>query len=97
VGPAPETGRAPAEPERPAEGEAGEGTLRLMVRPWAEVAVDGKPVGTTPMRPIQLAAGTHTIRLTHPDFPPVVKKVVVRAGQMSRLEVDLASEASKSP
>ena len=33
------------------------GHLQLYVRPWANVTVDGRAVGTTPMRPLTLAAG----------------------------------------
>jgi len=32
-------------------------------RPWATVYLDGRMVGTTPMQDLEIAAGTHTVRL----------------------------------
>jgi hypothetical protein len=66
------------------------GGLRLYVAPWARVEVDGAPVGTTPFGALTLAAGTHEVRLTHPDHEPLIRTVTVVAGQTAELEVDFA-------
>jgi predicted Ser/Thr protein kinase len=77
--------------------EAANGTLKLRVVPWAEVSLDGRLVGTTPLRPLSLPAGDHTVRLQHPSYRPLQKKVTVRAGEVFVLEVDLAEEAFPLP
>jgi serine/threonine-protein kinase len=69
------------------------GRLQIVARPWAEVTVDGRAMGTTPFRPIELPAGEHTVVFTHPDYKPFQRKIAVRAGQTTRLEIDLSWEA----
>jgi len=44
------------------------GTLQINSRPWSEVSVDGRPVGNTPQRALQLSAGRHKIKLTNPEL-----------------------------
>jgi hypothetical protein len=61
--------------------------------PWAEVSLDGRPLGTTPLKPLSLPPGTHTVRLQHPSYRPLQKRVNVRAGEVVVLEVDLGEEA----
>ena len=39
------------------------GSLWIRVRPWAEVLIDGKKVGQTPLVPIRVPAGKHTVVL----------------------------------
>lgn len=46
----------------------GEGTLRINSRPWAEVSIDGRNVGNTPLMNLKLSAGSHRITLRNPDF-----------------------------
>jgi hypothetical protein len=64
--------------------------VRIGVKPYAEVFVDGKSVGTTPLGALTLSAGPHTIRLVHPDFQPLQRKLTIRPGESARLTVDLA-------
>ncbi len=97
--PAPAPSRAPETPApRPTEApETGTGLLRVVVRPWANVIVDGRPMGTTPLDRIELAAGTRTVRLEHPLYEPFETKVRVRAGETARLDVDFAKEGVRKP
>jgi serine/threonine-protein kinase len=69
------------------------GTLKLRIRPWANVIVDGRAVGTTPLRALTLVAGDHTVRLEHPLFEPFVLAAAVRAGLTTELDVDLRRDA----
>lgn len=69
------------------------GTLKLRIRPWANVSVDGRAVGTTPLRALTLVAGDHAVRLEHPQFDPLVLTAAVRAGLTTELDVDLRREA----
>jgi hypothetical protein len=64
------------------------------VRPWGEVSVDGRPVGTTPLERFQVAAGTHALSIRHPAYPQVRRQVVVRPDETERVVIDLAREAS---
>lgn len=82
----PSTSPAPASELEP-------GLLQLRVKPWAAVSVDDGYVGTTPLQPLALSPGSHTIRLTHPDYKLLQRKVTIRPGETARLEIDLAWEA----
>ena len=66
------------------------GDLRVLATPWAEVAVDGQHVGTTPMgRAIALAPGVHFVTFTHPNAPPVTKKVEIAEGTSVLVDVSM--------
>jgi len=70
------------------------GTLQLVVVPWADVEVDGVKMGTSPpLRPLNLPAGIHLIRLTHPSYTPFPRRVTIRSGETTKLQVDLTKEA----
>lgn len=71
----------------------GRGSLQVGVKPYAQVIVDGKDVGTTPIPPLDLSAGPHVVRLLHPDYQPLQRKVTIRPGETQRLIVDLALDA----
>jgi serine/threonine protein kinase len=78
---------APSPERRPALPAMG--SLRIGVTPYAEVAVDGVVVGTTPMGALPLEVGRHTVRLTHPDYQPLQRVVAIRSGETTRLAIDL--------
>ena len=73
------------------------GFLQVVVRPWAEVAVDGRTIGETPLGRITLAAGTHRVRVRHPAYEAVERSVTVRSGAVERLTVDLPTEGVRRP
>ncbi len=80
------TGAAPL----PADGTGQNlGALRVMVRPWAEVIVDGQSVDVTPFaRPIRLRVGRHVIDLVHPSARE--RRVIdVRAGETTTIDAIL--------
>jgi serine/threonine protein kinase len=82
----------PVPPSLPASAEATTGELRVVVLPWADVAIDGTPAGTAPVTK-RLAPGTHTIRLTHTDYKPLIRKVEIQPGATVRLNVNMKDEA----
>jgi serine/threonine-protein kinase len=84
--------REPPQPE-PALG----GLLQVAVRPWGEVSIDGTVVGTTPLDRLPLTAGPHTVRVRHPAYEVVERRVVIRPGQTERLVVDLPAEGVRKP
>ncbi len=94
TGPPPSSAPSPRT-ESPAT--EGTGMLQVVCRPWAEVSVDGKRVGETPLDLLTLAAGPHLVRFRHPAYEPVERKVLVRHGQTERVVVDLPSESARKP
>ena len=69
------------------------GRLQLHVVPWAEVSVDGTAAGTTPLAPLALSPGPHTLRLAHPSYQTLTKRVTIQSGVTTLLKVDLTFEA----
>jgi hypothetical protein len=56
------------------------------------VFVDGVSVGVTPLNKFPAREGARVVRLVHPGFEPLERRVTVRAGQLTKLEVDLRKE-----
>ena len=65
------------------------GVLNINARPWADVSIDGRAVGQTPLGNVEIAVGPHTITFHHPEFGERTEQVVVRATGVSRVAVDL--------
>jgi eukaryotic-like serine/threonine-protein kinase len=65
--------------------------LRVVAEPWAHVFVDGEHVETTPFAsPVPLRAGTHYVRLEHPDAPTERRTVHLAAGETVLLDVKMS-------
>ena len=65
------------------------GVLAVNTTPPAEVWVDGDKRGETPLGNLTLRAGAHDILFRHPEFGDRRRAVVVTAGDLVRLSVDL--------
>lgn len=65
------------------------GVLRLLVVPEAEVTLDGVSLGPVSLRETTLPAGGHVVRILHRDYEPLQRKVTVRAGETTKLVIDL--------
>jgi serine/threonine protein kinase len=53
------------------------GSLDCKVQPWGEVFIDGKHVGTTPLRePINLYPGSYNVEITNKQYADTLKKMV---------------------
>jgi len=64
------------------------GFVKVLAVPWAEVAVDGEHVDTTPFaKAIPLREGIHFLSFTHPDAPTEKREVHTRAGETTTVEV----------
>ena len=67
-----------------------QGTLRLNSRPWAQVFVDGRMVGNTPVMNMPLSAGSHSIKLVNPQLGMTKNlKVKIQNGQVTTKIVEL--------
>ena len=76
----------------PAPTPEADGWLLVVVRPWADVSVDGVPRGQTPLGRMALPPGAHAVLLTHPDYKPYPRRVTIRPDDTFRLTVDLATD-----
>jgi serine/threonine protein kinase len=69
---------------------AAPGRLRVIVQPWAEVTVDGREIGLTPVPAVALPAGPHQVTLHNGELGREVRRrVVVPAGGEAVLRIDL--------
>ncbi|MEZ5293350.1 MAG: PEGA domain-containing protein [Vicinamibacterales bacterium] len=63
--------------------------VHVNASPWAEVLVDGRRVGETPLANLMLPLGPHKVVLRHPELGERVQSLVVRASGPNRLAADL--------
>jgi len=86
-------------PEKaPAASSGSDGWLRLGSKPWTNIVVDGKETGLhTPQTHLKLAAGSHRITLTNPQFS--IKEtfsVDIKAGETETVIKDLRPSGGDS-
>lgn len=63
--------------------------VAINAQPWAEVVVDGRAHGDTPLANLMLPIGVHQIVLRHPDLGERTETVIVRATGNNRVSADL--------
>jgi hypothetical protein len=63
--------------------------LSINALPWAEVWVDGKRVGETPIGNYQVSVGTHEVVFRHPELGERRQTVTVSLKKPSRVSVDM--------
>jgi hypothetical protein len=92
---------APADVETDTGSEARESgarvTLSVNALPWAEVSIDGRAYGTTPLRKLKLRPGTHRIQVRCPPLGRAQELAVElpRQGD-ARIVVDLSREPART-
>jgi hypothetical protein len=64
------------------------GRMNINAVPWAEVLVDGKPVGETPIGNLSLPLGEHEIIFRHPQLGEVRRTAVVRSDAVTRVSAN---------
>jgi hypothetical protein len=65
------------------------GLLNVNATPWADVLIDGRPAGQTPLGNIGLPIGPHQITFRHPELGERTRRVVVTAQGVSRVAENL--------
>jgi hypothetical protein len=65
------------------------GSLSVNAVPWAEVLLDGKVIGETPIANYAVPPGSHEVLLRNPKFPEQRRTVVVTLTAPLRVGVDL--------
>lgn len=64
------------------------GDLLVLAEPWADVEIDGRAVGQTPLPRIAVPAGPHAVRFRHPELGVRELDGFVRSGETTRVRVD---------
>ena len=58
------------------------GTVRLAVKPWGEVFVDGASRGVSPpLKRLSLAEGTYQVEIRNPAGPSLCRRIVIKTDQ----------------
>jgi hypothetical protein len=68
------------------------GSLTLLVVPESPVTIDGASIGVVSLREIPLSAGAHVVRVLHPDYEPLQRKLTIRPGLTEKLVLDLSEK-----
>jgi len=64
--------------------------VNVNARPWADVLIDGRAAGQTPLANMEIAAGSHEITFRHPQLGERTEKIVIRIDRANRVAVDLS-------
>jgi hypothetical protein len=65
------------------------GSININAVPWAEVFIDGKSVGETPIGNLSIPLGEHEIIFRHPQLGEVRRTAVVRSDAVTRVGATL--------
>jgi hypothetical protein len=61
------------------------GRLNINATPWAEVTIDGRAAGETPLANLALPIGVHEIVFRHPQLGERRQTIVVKTGPLLRV------------
>jgi len=73
----------------PVQVELPQGSINLNASPWAEVWIDGRRVGDTPIGNLAIPIGPHEILFRHPQYGEKKQAVSVTMNAPVRLSVDM--------
>jgi hypothetical protein len=76
--------------QRPAPSPPAPGFLRIGVRPWANVTINGRRIDQVTIRLDTVPPGEYTLRFEHPDFNTVDTTVIVRSGETTVVPIRLS-------
>jgi serine/threonine-protein kinase len=94
--PVPTPGASAASETQPSAA-ASQSSLSVNATPWAEVKLDGRAVGVTPLRKLKLRAGTHLLSLHCPPLGrDATLKLDVKPAQSARVVVDLTQDPPRT-
>ncbi len=65
------------------------GRININAVPWAEVLIDGKSVGETPIGNLSISLGEHEIVLRHPQLGEIRRTALVRSDVIARVTANL--------
>jgi hypothetical protein len=61
------------------------GRVSINAQPWAEVSIDSRPVGETPLANLSVAVGEHDVVFRHPELGERRQRITVRADTPARV------------
>ena len=64
------------------------GLLSINASPWAEVWIDGKPAGETPLANLSVSLGEHEIIFRHPQLGEQRRTALVRMEGVTRVSAN---------
>jgi hypothetical protein len=70
-----------------ADDASGQGTLNINSIPMANVVLDGRPVGSTPLVGLKVSAGPHSVMFIHPEHGRKASGTTVKAGGSATVAV----------
>ena len=74
------------------------GYVRVVVNPWADIWIDGKKVGTTPLaKPLELPEGRHHLEVKNEHFMPDARDITVERGNNATIRVTLKPRVATRP
>ncbi len=62
-----------------------DGRVSVNAVPWAQVLINGNPVGETPLANLPVTAGEHEITFRHPQLGEQTQKVIVKSNALTRV------------
>lgn len=65
------------------------GKLSLSVKPWANIYINGKKIGQTPIPPKVLYEGTYKVVLKNPKYSSFSKTIKIKSGKTTLIMKDL--------
>ena len=68
------------------------GSANLNATPWAEVWLNGKKIGDTPLANLKLPLGTHEVVFKHPQFGERRVTTTIRANAPVAVSVDMSKQ-----
>jgi hypothetical protein len=68
------------------------GSLRILASPYAQVHLDGKDVGFTPVNMDRVPEGTHELTLTREGFETIRETITVKPGEVNRFQFTLVEK-----
>ena len=68
------------------------GTISINALPWADVSINGRRVGETPIGNYSIAIGTHEVVFRHPDLGEQRRTVTVGTSAPVRLGIDMRKQ-----
>jgi eukaryotic-like serine/threonine-protein kinase len=75
------------------------GYLRVVVRPWGRISIDGQERGMTPLAaPLSVTAGRHRVTVENDYYEPVERQVTVPPGDVGEavlIDLDLRAEGTR--
>jgi hypothetical protein len=70
--------------------EVPNGTLSVNALPWADVWIDGRPFGSTPLGNLSIPVGSHEIVWRHPQLGERRRTIAVGVSKPVRIGVDFS-------